>query len=88
MVKNRLSKFELLKCCRIFQQWLQTDFASNKELFKCCSEFSFQYKMDYCTIELTSAAKLTVLFVRKKGSQISDGPSRANLQSLQNSLLW
>ena len=51
IVKKRLSEFELLKCCRIFQQWSRTDFVSNKELFKCCSEFPFQYKTNYCAVE-------------------------------------
>ena len=35
-----------------FQQRSYKDFVSNKELFKCCSKFSFQYKNDCCTIEL------------------------------------
>ena len=52
LVKKRLSKFELLKCCRIFQQLSQKDFVSNKKLFMCSSKFPFQYKTDYCTTEL------------------------------------
>ena len=55
VVKKSLSKFDLLKyCCRIFQQQLQTDFVSNRELFKCCSN-------------LRLAADLTVFFREKKG---------------------
>ena len=32
--KAYYSKFGLVKCCRIFQQRSQTDFVSNRELFK------------------------------------------------------
>ena len=37
VIKKRLRKFELLKCClKIFQQRSQADFVSNRELVKCC----------------------------------------------------
>ena len=48
VVKKRLSKFKLLKyCCRIFRQRSQTDFVSNGELFKCCSELRLQRSLQY-----------------------------------------
>ena len=57
--KKSHSTFDLLEyCCRIFQQQFQTDFVSNRELFKCCSK-------------LRLAAELTVLFREKKGCQFS-----------------
>ena len=48
VVKERLSKFKLLKCrYRIFQHRSQTDFVSSRELFKCCSELRLQWSLQY-----------------------------------------
>ena len=54
VVKKRLSKFELFKCCRIFQQRSETDFVSNQRVIQVLQR-------------IASAAKLTVLFREKKG---------------------
>ena len=53
VVKKRLSEFELLKCCRIFQQRSQTDFVSNQRAVQVLQK-------------ITSAAELTVLFRERK----------------------
>ena len=68
VAKKRLSKFELLNCCRVFQQRSQTDFVSNRELFKRC-EFSFQYKTNYCTLELCVCSGAYSILSRKKRCQ-------------------
>ena len=48
--------------------------------------FSFS-TMDYFTVELVAVARSYIVLIARKGSQISDGPSWTNLQSLQISLL-
>ena len=54
VVKKRLSKFELLKCCcRIFQQRLQTDFVSNQRAIQVLQR-------------IASAANLQYTFARKR----------------------
>ena len=56
VVKKKLSTFELLKYCRIFQQQSQTDSVSNQRAVQVLQR-------------IVSAAELTVLFREKKGSQ-------------------
>ena len=53
VVKKKFSKFELLKCCRIFQQRSQTDFVSNQRAVQVLQR-------------IASTAELTVLFHEKK----------------------
>ena len=75
VVKKRLSKFELLKCCcRIFQQRLQTDFVSNQRAIQVLQR-------------IASAANLQYTFARKKGCQffvrhVSDIWCSRSLQSV------
>ena len=84
VVKKRLSKFGLLKCCEIFQQRSQKDFVSNEELFKCCRKFSFQYKTDYCATELCVCSEAYSNLCEKSEVKLPDGTWRTNLQSLQS----
>ena len=66
VAKKRLSKFKLLKYCRISQQRSQTDFVSNQRA-QVLQRISFQYKTNYCALERC----LTVLFSRKRGVNFS-----------------
>ena len=50
-----------------------------------CVENSHFSTIGYCTVKLAPAAKLIQYYLRGKGSQISDGSSRANLQSANRS---
>ena len=43
MGKKHTHTHTLKCCCRLFQHRSPTDFVSNRELFKCCGEFSFQF---------------------------------------------
>ena len=58
VVKKKLSKFELLKCCRTFQQRSHTHFVSNQRAIQLLQG-------------IASGAELTVLFREKKGCQFS-----------------
>ena len=86
VVKKRLSKFELLKCCRIFQQRSPTDIVSDRELFKCCTEFLSEYKTNYSTLELCVCSRAYSTLSRDKECQIFVRPVSDiwYLQSLQS----
>ena len=48
VVKKKLSKFELLKCCRTFQQRSYTHFVSNQRAIQnCCSELRLDRSLQY-----------------------------------------
>ena len=67
VVKKRLSKFELLKCCRIFQQRSRTDFVSNKRAQVLQRNFFSVQNELLCS----RALPYTVLFSRKRGVKFS-----------------